>query len=207
MKQKTKNTTKMRKKKQYELTNRRFSNRKRNESNKGIKQNERRQKRQNIIDEGVYLRRFFVLATSDKNCVTGLNLHKLNSEILVICTVDFQLNGLMIIGPIEHKTNFIYKNMEDFESYINAIVINYGSEDVKFTGYVYILNTHHSHVVKRSAYRKGANYMQEIVEDYGKNCYILTSGNCFIKCNNYFTKKDYTEDFIIFIRTEIIDQE
>ena len=25
---------------------------------------------------------------------------------------------------------------------------------------------------------------------------------CFIKCFNYFTKKDYTEEFLIFIRTE-----
>ena len=25
---------------------------------------------------------------------------------------------------------------------------------------------------------------------------------CFIKCNNYFTKSDYTEEFFTFIRTE-----
>ena len=24
---------------------------------------------------------------------------------------------------------------------------------------------------------------------------------CFIKCNNYFTEKDYTEEFLTFIRT------
>ena len=36
----------------------------------------------------------------------------------------------------------------------------------------------------------------------GNNCYNPTSGNCFINCNKYFTKKDYTEEFLTFIRTE-----
>ena len=44
--------------------------------------------------------------------------------------------------------------------------------------------------------------MQEIVEYHGQNCYIPTSGMCFIKCINYFTEKDYTEDLLTFIRTE-----
>ena len=85
--------------------------------------------------------------------------------------------------------------MDDFESYINAGDINHDSEDVTFTGYVYKLNTHYSNVVKRSAYSKGANYMEEIFEDYGKNCYIPTNGICFIKCNYYFTKKIIQKNF------------
>ena len=44
--------------------------------------------------------------------------------------------------------------------------------------------------------------MPEIVEYYGQNCYIPSSGMYFIRCINYFTKKDYTEDFLTFIRTE-----
>ena len=44
--------------------------------------------------------------------------------------------------------------------------------------------------------------MQEIVEYQGKNCYIPTSGMCFIKCVNYFNKKDFTEEFLTLIRTE-----
>ena len=44
--------------------------------------------------------------------------------------------------------------------------------------------------------------MQEIVEYHGRSCYIPSSGMCFIKCINYFTKKDYTEEFLTFIRTE-----
>ena len=44
--------------------------------------------------------------------------------------------------------------------------------------------------------------MQDIVEYHGQNCYIPTSGMCFIKCINYFTEKDYTEEFLTFIRSE-----
>ena len=36
----------------------------------------------------------------------------------------------------------------------------------------------------------------------GNNCYNPTSGICFIKCNIYFTKKDYTKEFLTFIQTE-----
>ena len=108
----------------------------------------------------------------------------------------------MTIGPIEHKTNIRFKNMDDFESYINAIDIDYGSEDVTFTGYIYKLNTPQFNVVRRSAYGRGTNYMQEIVEYHGQNCYIPTSGICFIKCVSFFTKKEYTEELLIFIRSE-----
>ena len=43
--------------------------------------------------------------------------------------------------------------------------------------------------------------MQEIVEHRGQNCYIPASGMCFIECNNYFTNKDYKEEFSTFDRT------
>ena len=177
--------------------------RKQNESNKERKQNERRQKRENLVEEeDIDLDRFFELATSNKIYVNNLNLHESKNEILQDYTGDFELNGKMIIGTIEHKTNIRFKNMDDFERYINAIDIDYDSEDVTFTGYVYKLNTPHFKFVKRSAYGKFTNYTQEIVEDHGQNCYIPNSGMCFIKCINYFTKNDYTEEFLTFIRSE-----
>ena len=164
-----------------------------NESNKETKQNERRQKRENIVED-VDLGRFFEMATSDKIYVNNLNLYEIKNEILEDYLCDFELIGKMIIGSFEHKTNIRFKNMDDFERYINARDIDYDSEDVIFTGYVYKLDTPQLKVVKISAYDKGTNYMQEIVEYCGQNCYIPTSGMCFIKCINYFTKKDYTKE-------------
>ena len=194
------NKTRLAEKKKTKLQKKKLIKRQ-NESNREIKRNEKRQKRENMVDD-IDLGRFFELATSNKIYVNNLNLHEIKNEILQDYTGDFELNGKMIIGPIEHKTNIRFKNMDDFERYINAIDVDYDSEDVTFTGYVYKLDTPQFKVVRRSAYGKGTNYMQEIVEYHGQNCYIPTSGMCFIKCINYFTKKDYTEEFLTFIRSE-----
>ena len=78
----------------------------------------------------------------------------------------------------------------------------YDSEDVIFTGWLYKLNTPQFKRINRSQYGRGTDFKQDIVEYIGNNCYIPTSGNCFIKCINYFTKKDYTQEFLNFIRTE-----
>ena len=85
-------------------------------------------------------------------------MHEIKNEILQDYTGDFELYGKMTIGPIEHKTNIRFKNMDDFERYINAIDIDYDSEDITFSGYVYKLYTPHFKVVKRSAYGRGTNY-------------------------------------------------
>ena len=116
-------------------------------------------------------------------------MHEIKNEILPDYTGDFELNRKMIIGLIERKTYYRFKNMNSFERYINTIDVDYDSEDVTFTGYIYKLNTPEFKVVRRRAYGKGTNYMQEIVEYHGQNCYIPTSGMCFIKCINYFTKR------------------
>ena len=104
-----------------------------NESNKETKQNERRQKRENIVED-IDTGRFFELVTSDSIYIDNLNLHEIKDEILEDYTGDFDLIGKMIIAPVEHKTNIRFKNMDDFERYINTIDIDYDSADVIFTG-------------------------------------------------------------------------
>ena len=171
-----------------------------NESNKETKQNERRQKRENIV-EGIDTGIFFELATTDRKYVDGLNLHEIKIEVFEDYTGEFDLIGSMLVGEIEQKTNIRFKNVDDFESYINAIDNSgYDSEVVIFTGWLYKLNTLEFKKVNRSQYGRGTDFKQDIVEYIGNNCYIPTSGNCFIKCINYFTKKDYTEEFLTFIR-------
>ena len=93
---------------QYELNKRRKLIGKQNESNKETKQNERRQKRENMVED-IDLGRFFELATSNNIYNNNLNLHEIKNEISQGCTSDFKLNGLMIIGPIQHRTNIRYK--------------------------------------------------------------------------------------------------
>ena len=71
---------------------------------------------------------------------------------------DFELNELMVIGPVEHKTNFRFRNMDVFQSYINAIDVDYDSKDVAFIGFVINLNTPEFNRVNRSKYRRGTDF-------------------------------------------------
>ena len=103
--------------------------RKQNESNREIKRNERRQKRENIVED-IDIGRFFELATTDRKYVNGLNLHEIKNQILEDYTGDFELIGSMLVGEVEQKTNIRFKIVDDFESYIIAIDNSgYDSED------------------------------------------------------------------------------
>ena len=158
--------------------------RKKNESNRQIKRNEKRQKRENIAED-IDLGRFFELATTNRKYVNGVNLHEIKNEIFGDHIGDFELIGSMLVGEVEQKTNIRLKNVDDFESYINARDNSgYDSEDVIFTGWLYKLNTPEFKKVNRSKYGRGTDFKQDIVEYIGNNCYIPTSGNCFIKCIN-----------------------
>ena len=109
----------------------------------------------------------------------------------------------MLIGEIEQKTNIRFKNFNDFESYINAIDNSgYDTEVVIFTGWLYKLNTPEFKKVNRLQYGRGTVFKHDFIEYIGNNCYVPTSGKCFIKFINYFTEKDYTEEILTFIRTE-----
>ena len=68
-----------------------------------------------MIDEDIDLGRFFEIASSDKIYVIGFILDEIkkNSEDY---TGDFELNGLMVTGTVEYKTNIRFKNMDDFEN-------------------------------------------------------------------------------------------
>ena len=64
------------------------------------------------------------------------------------------------------------------------------------------LNTPEFDKVNRSQCGRGTEFKQDNFEYTVNNCYIPTSDNCFMKCIKYFIKKDYSEEFLIFIRTE-----
>ena len=96
----------------------------------------------------------------------------------------------MLIGKFEKKTNIRFEKVDDFETYINSIDKGaYDSENVIFTGWLYKLNTLEFKKVNRSQYARGIDFKQDIVQFLGNNCYIPTSGNHFIKCISFFTKK------------------
>ena len=64
----------------------------------------------------------------------------------------------MLIGEIEQKTNIRFTNVDDLETYINAIDVDYDSEDVIFTGWLYKINTPEFKKVNRSQYGRGTDF-------------------------------------------------
>ena len=67
---------------------------------------------------------------------------------------------------------------------------------------MYKLNTPEFIKVNRYQNGRGTDFKQDLVEHFGNNCYIPTSGNCFIKCFNQSIGKDYLNEFFHSIRAE-----
>ena len=97
-----------------------------------MKQNERKQKGENRIDEEIDSGWFYDLASPNQIYVTRLNLQDIKNQILLQYTSNFELKRLMDIGRAEHKTNIRFRTMDDFEGYLNARDINYDSDDGTF---------------------------------------------------------------------------
>ena len=56
-------------------------------------------------------------------------------------TGDFEMIVSMLIGETERKTNIRSRNVDDFETYINATEIDYVIKDIIFTRRLTKLNT------------------------------------------------------------------
>ena len=100
------------------------------------------------------------------------------------------------------QTIIRFRNMDDYESYINSIDEGCDAEDAIFNVYVYKINTPHFNKVNRSQYGIGCDYKHEIIEYKGNICFIPTKGYCFVKWVNFLTGRDYKEQYLDFIRNE-----
>ena len=139
--------------------------RKQNESNRAIKQNERRQRRAKMVEDfDIDIGRFFELATSDKIYVNNINLHEIKNEILLHYVGAFEKVGNLKTGVQIRQTNIRFKNMDDFEAYINSIDVDYDAEDAIFKGLIYKINTPQFNKVNRSQYGNGCSFDKIIVE-------------------------------------------
>ena len=172
-----------------------------NESNRVIKQNERRQRRENMMED-IDIGRFFELATSDSIHVNNLNLHAIKNEILLHYVGAFEMVGNLKVGDQIKQTNIRFKNMVDFEAYINSIDEDYDAEDAIFNGHIYKINTPQFNKVNRSQYGNGCSFDKRIVEYRGNNCFIPTKEYCFVKCVNFLTGHGYKQKYLDFIRSE-----
>ena len=119
--------------------------------------------------------------------VIDKNLHEIKNEILQDYDVTFEMIGTLIVGDQLRQTHIRFRNMIDFETYINSIDEGYDADDSIFNGYIYKINTPQLKEVNRSQYGNGCSFDKIIVEYCGNNCFIPTKGYCFVKCINFLT--------------------
>ena len=134
--------------------------------------------------------------------VIDKNLHEIKNEILQDYDGTFEMVGTLIVGDQLRQTHIRFRNMIDFETYINSIDEGYDANDSIFNGYIYKIITPEFNTVNRSQYGNGCSFDKIIVEYCGNNCFIPTKRYCFVKCINFLTGQDYKDKYLEFIRNE-----
>ena len=69
------------------------------------------------------------------------NLHEIKNEILEDYIGTFEMVGNLKVGDQIRQTYVRFRNMDDFEAYINSIDEGYDADDCIFNGYFYKINT------------------------------------------------------------------
>ena len=126
----------------------------------------------------------------NKNHVVNKNLHQIKQEILVEYVGEIEMVGKLSIGNQIRETHIRFRNITDFEHYINAIGEGYDAEDAIFNGYNYKTNTPQFKLVNRSLCGSGFDFKHEVIEYRGNNCFIPMKGYCVVKCINYLTGEE-----------------
>ena len=109
-------------------------------------------------------------------------LHEIKQEILIKKTGEFEMVANLKVGDLFRQTHIRFRNIDDYESYINSIDEGYDAVAAIFNGYTYKINTPQFNLVNRSRYGNGCDFKHEIIEYHGNNCYKPTKGCCFVKC-------------------------
>ena len=175
-----------------------------NNENKKLSHNRKNktEKKKIMREDEVDLSRFFELATSDKIYIDNLNLHEIKNDFMRDYDDVFEMNGTLKVGEQIRQTLIRFRNMDDYEAYINSIEQDYDSDDTIFNGYINKINTPQFNKVNRSQYGNGCSFDKIIIEYRGNNCFIPTKGYCFVKCINFITGEDYIAQYLDFIRNE-----
>ena len=134
--------------------------------------------------------------------VIDKNLHEIKNEILLDYIGEFEMVGNLKVGGQIRQTHIRFRNIEDYEAYINSIDEGYDARDAIFNCYFYKLDTPQFNKVNRSQYGNGCDFKHEIIQYRGNDCFIPTKGYCFVKCINFITGQDYKQQYLEFIRNE-----
>ena len=69
--------------------------------------------------------------------VINKNLHEIKHEILIDYTGEFEMVGNLKVGDQIRQTHIRFRNITDYEAYVNSIDQDYDSEDAIFNVYIY----------------------------------------------------------------------
>ena len=111
-----------------------------------------------------------------KTQVIDRNSHEIKNEILREYVGEFQIVGNLRVGYQIRQTKIRFRNVGDYESYINAIDQDYGSEDANFKGYICKIDTPQFKKVNSSQFGNGCDFKQEFIEYRGNKGFIPTKG-------------------------------
>ena len=131
--------------------------------------------------------------------VIDKNLHEIEQETLQNYIGTFEMNGILKVGDQIRQTHVRFRNINDYEAYINSIDEGYDAEDSISNGYIYKIITPQFNKVNRSQYGNGCSFDKIIIEYRGNNGFIPTKGYCFIKCVNYLTGQDYKQQYFLIL--------
>ena len=68
--------------------------------------------------------------------VINTNLHEIKQEKLQDYVGEFEMAGNLKVGDQIRKTHIRFRNMNDFESYMNSVDGGYDADDCIFNGYI-----------------------------------------------------------------------
>ena len=72
--------------------------------------------------------------------------------------------GSFGVGDQNRQTHIRFRNIADYEAYINAIDQDYESEDSIYNGYSYKTDTPQFDLINRSQYGNGCDFKHKITE-------------------------------------------
>ena len=114
----------------------------------------------------------------------------------------FFTNGYFSLGEEgEIDTNRFFKDSDELAKFIDRILDKYDDHpSIYYTGNIYRYFRNFKRVT-RSEHGRGANEFNDIQEYKGENCYIPSGNGCFLKCNNYIFKEDFSTEYFEFIQS------
>ena len=100
------------------------------------------------------------------------NIHEIKSEILLDYTGEFEMFGELSIADHIRQTHIRFGNINDYESYIDAIDQDYESEDALFNGYIHKIKTPQFNLFNRSQHGNGCGFKHEFLVYRGNKCFL-----------------------------------